>query len=111
MKKPTERKLSQHGWRVGSAEDFLGLSPEESAFVEMKLSLAGELRKRRKERHLTQSQVARILESSQSRVAKMESADPSVSMDLLIKSLLAIGASRIEVATALARSATGGPDA
>jgi predicted XRE-type DNA-binding protein len=111
MKKPTKQRLEKAGWRVGSAEEFLGLSPDEATFVDMKLALATELRKKRRQRHLTQAQVAKKLESSQSRVAKMEAADPSVSMDLLVKSLLAIGASRTEVAAALSNEADSAPDA
>ena len=53
----------------------------------------------------TQLQVARRLGSSQSRVAKMEAADASVSLDLLIKSLLALGASRSEVGRVIAKAA------
>jgi DNA-binding XRE family transcriptional regulator len=101
MKKSTEKKLKARGWRVGSAADFLGLSPEEAAFVEIKVSLATKLRKERQEKHLTQSALAALVASSQSRVAKMEAGDPSVSLDLLVKSLLAIGVSRQEVAAAL----------
>jgi len=67
----------------------------------MKLSLARDLRARRLERHLNQTQVARIVGSSQSRVAKMEAADPSVSIDLLIRSLLKLGAERKDVAKAV----------
>jgi hypothetical protein len=40
---------------------------------------------------------------TQSRVAKMEAADPSVSIDLLVKALLELGATRAQVAKALAR--------
>jgi hypothetical protein len=40
--------------------------------------------------------------SSQSRVAKMEAGDPTVSLDLLVQGLLAAGATRREIADALA---------
>ena len=66
----------------------------------MKLALADALRARRLERHLNQTQVARIVGSSQSRVAKMEAADPSVSLDLLVKALLKLGAAREDLAKA-----------
>src|SRR5262245_65511019 len=81
MKKSTEKKLRARGWRVGSAADFLGLSPEEAAFLEIKVSLASELRKKRRQRRLTQTALAALVESSQSRVAKMEAGAPSVSLD------------------------------
>ncbi len=103
MDKKTKKKLEAAGWRAGDAQDFLELSDAEAAFIDMKLALAEDLRALRLERHLNQTQVARIVGSSQSRVAKMEAADPSVSIDLLIKSLLKLGAARKDVAKAVAR--------
>jgi transcriptional regulator with XRE-family HTH domain len=83
---------------VGSAQDFLGLSDQETAFIELKLALAQGLRRRREKLGLTQAQVARLVESSQSRVAKMEAGDRSVSLDLLVRSLLAIGTTKRQLA-------------
>jgi DNA-binding XRE family transcriptional regulator len=103
MKKAKRERLEAAGWRVGSAGDFLGLSKEESAFVEMKLALADSVRRRRQARQLTQTQLARRIGSSQSRVAKIEGGDPSVSIDLLVKTLLAMGASRTELARIISR--------
>ena len=85
-------KLKAKGWRSGSAADFLGLSPEENYFVELKLKLADDLRKRRARRKISQQELAHLIGSSQSRVAKMERGDASVSIDLLFRSLLAMGA-------------------
>ena len=101
MDKAKRKKLESAGWRVGSAVDFLGLSEDEAAFVELKLALSEELRTRREDQGLTQGALARKLGSSQSRVAKMEASDPSVSMDLLIRGLLATGATRREIASAI----------
>lgn len=100
-----EDRLKRAGWRVGGAGDFLELTPEEEAFVELKLALAFYLRELRVAQGWTQAQVARRLRSSQSRVAKMEAADPSVSLDLLVRSLLALGASRADVGRVIARAA------
>lgn len=86
-----KRKLEKKGWRVGSVSDFLGLSPEENAYVELKVRLSKELRQRRQKLGISQVEVAKKLQSSQSRVAKMEAGDPSVSIDLLVRSLLALG--------------------
>ena len=104
MDSAKKRKLESAGWRVGSANEFLRLSDEESAFVEVKLALAEELRDRRQEEGLSQVELARRLGSSQSRVAKMEASDPSVSVDLLIRGLLATGASRAQIGKAIARA-------
>jgi len=102
VKQSKRQKLEQNGWRVGTAGDFLGLSAEESAYIEMKLALSATLREEREKKKLSQAQLARLIASSQSRVAKMEAADSSVSMDLLVKSLLALGVARKKVARALA---------
>ena len=87
-------KLEAAGWRVGDTADFLGLTPGEAEFVEIKLALARRVREIREERNWTQAEFARHVGSSQSRVAKMEAADPSVTVDLLVRSLLAAGVDR-----------------
>lgn len=102
MKADKRKKLEDAGWRVSTTEEFLGLSAEESAYIEMKLALSKELREAREKRKLSQAQLAALIESSQSRVAKMEAADASVSIDLLVKSLLALGVPRKQVARTLA---------
>jgi ribosome-binding protein aMBF1 (putative translation factor) len=101
MRRSKKQRLEAKGWRFGSAQEFLGLSDEEAAYVEVRLRLADSLRRRRQKQHLSQTDVAKRLHSSQSRVAKMEGGDPSVSLDLLIRSLLALGASSRDVARAI----------
>ena len=105
MDKAKKDRLAAAGWRTGDAGDFLELTEEEVAFVELRLALADYLRELRARNAWTQSQVARRLGSSQSRVAKMEAADASVSLDLLIKSLLSLGVSRSEVGRVIAKAA------
>jgi len=78
--------------------EFLGLSDEEAAYVELRLRVAGSLKNWRARRNLTQAAFAKLIQSSKSRVAKMEGGDPSVSLDLLIRSLLALGASSRDLA-------------
>jgi DNA-binding XRE family transcriptional regulator len=99
------RRLERAGWAVGDAADFLGLSAEERRFVEVKLALADGLRQRREQLGLTQTAAARRVGSSQSRVAKMEAADPTVSADLLLRSLFRLGASPKDVARLLSPKA------
>jgi ParB-like chromosome segregation protein Spo0J len=101
MDRAKRKRLEEAGWAVGAAADFLDLSADEAAFVELKLALSEELRARREDQGLTQTELARKLGSSQSRVAKMEACDPSVSVDLLVRGLLAAGASRKEIASAI----------
>jgi predicted transcriptional regulator len=97
VREEKRRRLEAKGWKVGTAQDFLQLSAEEAAYVELKVRLALGLRKWRRRRNVTQAELARRLQSSQSRIAKMEAGDPSVSLDLLIRSLLTLGASRQEL--------------
>ncbi len=91
MNKGKKERLESRGWKLGSASEFLNLSPEETAYLEMKLVLSRSLQARQRRKRLTQHDLARLLRSSQSRVAKMEAGDPSVSLDLLVRSLLALG--------------------
>ncbi len=101
MNAAKRKRLQAKGWKVGTAGEFLNLSPEEAAYVEVKLALSKNLQEYRKDKKLTQEQVARLLKSSQSRIAKMEAGDPSVSLDLLVRSLLALGASKEHLARML----------
>jgi hypothetical protein len=110
MRRDIQTRLESAGWRVGSAADFVGLSAAEAAFVELRLDLARYLREFRQTNAWTQSAVAERLGSSQSRVAKMEAADPSVSLDLLVSALLSLGASREDVGRVVSRIARPGGD-
>ena len=97
MDKRKQARLEKKGWKAGSASDFLELTDEETSFIEMKLALSEKLRDRRTKRKITQAELAKAIQSSQSRVAKMEAGDPTVSIDLLMKSLLALGVSKKEL--------------
>ena len=101
MHQAKRNRLEAAGWKTGIAGDFLGLTPEEEAYIEMKIALAQQLKALRKHRHMSQIALAKLIHSSQSRVAKMEAGSASVSIDLLVKSLLALGASRKDLASAI----------
>ena len=104
MKQAKRRSLERAGWRIGDASSFLGLSEEEAAYIEMKLLLAEKLRSMRRAQKMSQAKLAQTMGSSQSRVAKMEAGDPTVSVDLMLKGLLALGADRRQIAKALSSS-------
>jgi len=97
MKKEKIRNLERKGWKVGTASDFLNLSREEEEYIELKLALSNYFQKLRKKIHLTQMQVAETIKSSQSRVAKIERAEASVSLDLIVRSLIALGSSKKDI--------------
>jgi len=97
VREKKRRRLEAKGWKFGTAQEFLRLSDEEAACIDLKARLATGLRKRRRHRSLTQADLAKRAQSSQSRIAKMEAGDPSMSLDLLIRSLLILGTSRQEL--------------
>ena len=99
---PTKRqKLEAAGWKVSTVAEFLDLSLEEMEMIEIRLSLSKSLKQFRKQQELSQQELADNINSSLSQVAKMEAASPSVSIDLLIKSLLSLGATREDIAKAI----------
>ena len=102
MEKAKRKRLEARGWKVGTVEEFLGLTAEEAAYIEIKLALSRKIKELRQQKRLTQVDVARLLRSSQSRVAKMETGDASVSLDLLVRSLIALGATRRDLARFIA---------
>ena len=102
MREEKKKRLVASGWKVGSAADFLGLSHEEEAYIELRLRLGDGLRRRRLQRRITQQELARSMKSSQSRIAKMEAGDPSVSLDLIIKALLTLGTSNRDLGKIIA---------
>jgi transcriptional regulator with XRE-family HTH domain len=101
MNKAKMDRLAKAGWTIGSTSDFLNLTPEESAYVEVKAALSKYVYERRIKNQWTQEKLAQMLKSSQSRVAKMECGDPSVSIDLLIRSLFVMGSTLMELAKAI----------
>ena len=100
MKTTKRRRLERAGWRVSSTEEFLNLSEEEQAIVEIKLALADAVRVQREKHRLSQGALAARMKSSQSRVAKIEAGDPTVSLDLLVRAVLAAGATKKELGKA-----------
>lgn len=103
MQENRRRKPESKGWRLGSAKYLLGLSTQEEMYIELRLKLAEGLKARRRANGVTQVKLAQTIKSSQSRVAKMESEDPTVSLDLLVKSIMALGAANRELAAIIAR--------
>lgn len=97
MNEEKRRKLKEKGFQIGSTAEFLNLTPEEEAYIEIRLEVSNLIKLRRKKQSLTQQKLAHMIGSSQSRVAKMESGDQSTSLDLMIKTLLQLGISKQEI--------------
>lgn len=102
MNSKRRKELEAKGWKFGGVEDFLGLTEEELEYIEVKITLSEMVKDYREKKGLTQIDAAEILKSSQSRLSKIETADPTVSIDLQIKSLLALGATKKEIGQKIA---------
>jgi DNA-binding XRE family transcriptional regulator len=101
MKITKKRRLEAAGWKETSVKEFLDLTEADMQYIETKLALSRQLRELRQKRHLTQTKAATLLKTSQSRLARMEAGDPSVSLDLLVRGLFALGATREQLAEAV----------
>ena len=91
MNPEKKKRLQANGYAIGDAKDFVGLSDEESAFIEIKIACGRRLRQKRAQSDLPQRELARKIGTSQPRLAQMEKGDRSVTLDLLIRALLALG--------------------
>lgn len=101
MNTEKRKRLEMAGWKFGGAAEFLKLTPDEQAYVEIKLNLAKTLEETRKQKGFTQKTLAGRLRTSQPRVAMMEKGDPSVSLDLLVRALLVLGIRPKKLAVAI----------
>jgi len=97
MDKKKRKQLEDKGFRVGSAADFLELTPEEETYIDIRLDISSLVKAQRAKRGWTQEQLARAIGSSQSRIAKLEGGDPGISLDLMIKALLRLGTSKKQI--------------
>ncbi len=102
MDSKKKKKLEARGWVVGDTSDFLQLTAEEARYIELKLALSESLKAERLKQQVTQVELAKMIGSSQSRVAKMESGDPAVTVDLLLKALLTLGVTKKQLAKIIA---------
>jgi hypothetical protein len=103
MNSEKRKRLEAAGWKVGSVDEFLDLTPEESAMVSMRFNLAKALYEKRRGLHISQGTFAKRIKTTQPRIALAEKGADSVSLDFMVRSLLAIGASKKEIAVAMAR--------
>ncbi len=101
MNARTRKKLQKLGYRVTSAQEFLGLSDEEMELIDLKIALIEKLKQIRSRKNITQQKLARLIGSSQSRVAMMERGRDDASLDLICRALFALGVSRGELGKAI----------
>jgi DNA-binding XRE family transcriptional regulator len=103
MDRAKRERLEAKGWRVGTISEFLELTPEETILIEIKLALSRSLKERRQQL-MTQAELAQKVQSSQPRIAKAENGDASVSIELLIRAMLATGATLQEIGQVIAEA-------
>lgn len=106
MKPDKQKRLKAAGWKVGSADNFLQLSDEESKLVAIKWSLMNAVKKSRIKHNISQMDLAQRMKSSQSRIAKIEAGDSSISLDLIVRALIATGASSKDIKAAFSAKET-----
>ena len=103
MDKKKIRELEAKGFKVRDVTEFLELTEEDVRLIELRLALSRKAKEVRRRRRMTQAEVAKRIQSSQSRVAKIEAGDKSVSIDLLVSTLFKLGVSKEELAEAIAQ--------
>jgi len=103
MKRSKRNRLEKSGWKVGTTQEFLDLSDQEMALIDMKQRLMQMVRDRRGKLKMTQEALAEQLQSSQSRVAKLEGRSPDVSLDLIVRALFAMGVSQRDLAKEISK--------
>jgi len=103
MTAETEERLRAGGWQITNVTEFLGLTPEEAAIIEIKLVLTEELKVRRKAARMTQTALAERIGSSQPRVAAIESGRSAPTIDMLLQAVFAVGMPPAAVAAVIER--------
>ena len=104
MKNSKRKKLERAGWRVAGVQELLDLTEAEVALIEMKCTLMQLVRDTRNDKNITQIALAELMQSSQSRVAKLEAESSDVSLDLIVRALFALGVTNRQLAEALLES-------
>jgi transcriptional regulator with XRE-family HTH domain len=111
MRQSKRDEITKLGYRVTGTQEFLGLSTEEMELIDLKISLIEKLKQIRYQKKITQKQLARLIQSSQSRVAMLEQGRPDVSLDLICRALFALGMDRRELGKAITSSNSARSDA
>ncbi len=106
MRSKKKSALKAAGWAVGNADEFAGLTASEATLLDIRSALGARVRRMRASTGITQSELANTMGSSQSRVAKIEAEHPGVSLELVLRALMALGASRSDLGKYIAATAS-----
>lgn len=102
MEKSKKEKLQKLGYIVTDTQGYLGLSDEEMALIDLKIQLIRKLKTIREKAGVTQKELAKLMHTSQSRIAMIEGGSADVSLDLVCKALFVLGISKKQIASAIA---------
>jgi DNA-binding XRE family transcriptional regulator len=91
MDEAKRKRLEAAGWTMGDYGDFLGLTEAERQHVELRIALCTGIRRLRAAKGMTQRALGKLIDSTQSRVAKVESGTVEVSLDLMFRAFFAVG--------------------
>jgi DNA-binding XRE family transcriptional regulator len=91
MDEAEKKRLEERGYWVGDYGDFLGLTDAERQHVELRIALSSAVKKLRADQGLTQRALGKLIDSTQSRVAKVETGTVEVSLDLMFRAFFALG--------------------
>lgn len=82
-----------------SIQELLGLSDADVLLIDLKIVLKAAVKKHRLKVGMTQKALAELIDSSQSRIAKLEGGDSSVSIDMMINCLFHMGVKELGLAS------------
>jgi predicted XRE-type DNA-binding protein len=92
MNAEKRKALEAQGYKVyDHAGDAVGMTAEEKELMDIRITLAIEVRKRREKLKMSQKDLAVRLKTTQPRVAKIEQAASDVSFDHIYRAYAAVG--------------------
>lgn len=94
-----KKKLEAAGWKFGDYADFLGMTPEEKAVVEIRLAATREMERLRAENPISQEELARRMGTKQPNVSKLFKNPGKATLDTLFRALLALGSTPKKIAS------------
>ena len=100
--KSISARMDAAGWKTVTIAEFLDLTPEDMAFIQVRRTFARAVRNRREVSGLSRTALAETLGLSETQIALMEGNASSISMDVMLRAFLAMGATQNDLAEALA---------
>ena len=93
-----KKKREAADWKFGDYADFLDMTPEEKAVVEIRLAATREMERLRAENPISQEELARRMGTKQPNVSKLFKNPGKATLDTLFRALLALGSTPKKIA-------------